>query len=104
MNTSLKQRLLALALTTVVMVWGAAVTATYSDARKELYEVLDAHLLQAATLLVVQTSHELNEIETEYEELQHKYSPHIAFQVWEGGKTLRIHSANAPTLPFPLLP
>jgi two-component system sensor histidine kinase QseC len=100
MNTSLKQRLLALALTTVVMVWGAAVTATYSDARKELYEVLDAHLLQAATLLVVQTSHELNEIETEYEELQHKYSPHIAFQVWEGGKTLRIHSANAPALPF----
>ncbi len=100
MNTSLKQRLLALALTTVVMVWGAAVTATYSDARKELYEVLDAHLLQAATLLVVQTTHELNEIETEYEELQHKYSPHIAFQVWEGGKTLRIHSANAPALPF----
>jgi len=62
MNISLKQRLLALALTTVVMVWVAAVTVTYFDARKELNEVLDAHLAQAAVLLVAQTSHELDEI------------------------------------------
>ena len=100
MNTSLKQRLLALVLTTVVMVWGAAVTATYFDARKELFEVLDAHLAQAATLLVVQTSHELDEIETEYESMSQKYSPRIAFQVWEGGQKLRLHSVNAPAQPL----
>jgi len=100
MNISLKQRLLALALSTVILVWGAAVAITYLEARKELYEVLDAHLAQAATLLVVQTTHELDEIETEHATLPHKYSPRIAFQVWERGKTLRIHSANAPTQPL----
>jgi len=100
MNISLKQRLLALALATVVLVWGAAVAITYLEARKELYEVLDAHLAQAATLLVVQTTHELDEIETEHATLPHKYSPRIAFQVWERGKTLRIHSANAPSQPL----
>src|SRR3989338_10886838 len=100
MNTSLKQRLLTLSLTTVVMVWGVAVTITYFDARKELYEVLDAHLAQAAALLVVQTSHELDEIETEHAISPHKYSPRIAFQVWEGGKKLRLHSVNAPAQPL----
>jgi len=100
MNISLKQRLLALVLTTVVMIWGAAVTATYFDARKELNDVLDAHLAQAAVLLVAQTSHELDEIETEHTTLPHKYSPRIAFQVWEGGKKLGIHSVNAPAQPL----
>lgn len=100
MNISLKQRLLTLVLTAVVMIWGVAVTATYFDARKELFEVLDAHLAQAATLLVVQSSHELDEIETEYEAMPQKYSPRIAFQVWEGGKRLRIHSVNAPAQPL----
>lgn len=100
MNISLKQRLLTLVLTTVVVVWGLAVMATYFDARKELFEVLDAHLAQSATLLVVQSSHELDEIETEYEALPQKYSPRIAFQVWEGGKKLRIHSVNAPAQPL----
>ncbi|HEY4698220.1 MAG TPA: ATP-binding protein [Gallionella sp.] len=100
MNTSLKQRLLALALATVVMVWGTAVTVTYFDARREFNEVLDAHLAQAAVLLFAQASHELGEIETEHAMLPHKYSPRIAFQVWEGGMTLRIHSANAPSQPL----
>ncbi|MEO8331060.1 MAG: ATP-binding protein [Gallionella sp.] len=100
MNISLKQRLLGLVLTTVVMVWGVAVTVTYFDARKELNEVLDAHLAQAAVLLVAQTSHELDEIETEHAKSSHKYSPRIAFQVWEGGKNLRIHSVNAPAQPL----
>ncbi len=69
---SLKQRLLGLALTTVVMVWIAATAFTYYDAREEFGEMLDEHLAQSATLLVVQTSHELNEIETEHALLPHK--------------------------------
>ncbi|MFZ2542368.1 MAG: ATP-binding protein [Gallionella sp.] len=105
-NMSLRQRLLTLAITTVVIVWGAAVAITYFDARKELYDVLDAHLAQAATLLVAQSSHELEEIGTEYETeydadlLPYKYSPGVAFQVWENGQKLRLHSANAPILPL----
>lgn len=97
---SLKQRLLLLALTTVVAVWIAATTFTYYDARHEFDEILDAHLAQSATLLIVQSSHDLDEVETEHAPLLHKYSRRVAFQVWEGGKILRLHSVNAPSQPL----
>jgi two-component system, OmpR family, sensor histidine kinase QseC len=93
---SLKQRLLALALTTVVAVWIGAAAFTYFDAREEFGEILDAHLAQSATLLVVQASHELDEIETEHTPMLHKYSRRVAFQIWQNGRVLRLHSANAP--------
>ncbi len=96
---SLKQRLLALALSTVVLVWICTAVFTYFDAREEFGEILDAHLAQSATLLAVQASHELDEIETEHT-LLHKYSRRLAFQVWEGGRVLRVHSANAPHQPL----
>lgn len=95
-HASLKQRLLGLILGTITLVWLGATAFTYYDARHEFDEILDAHLAQAATLLVAQASHELDEIETEHAPLLHKYSRHIAFQVWENGKQLRLHSANAP--------
>jgi two-component system, OmpR family, sensor histidine kinase QseC len=97
---SLKQRLLALALSTVVVVWLSATAFTYFDAREEFGEILDAHLTQSAALLATQASHELNEVETEQTPLLHKYSLRVAFQVWEGGRLLRLHSANAPGLPL----
>lgn len=97
---SLKQRLLLLALTAVVVVWIAATAFTYYEARKEFAEILDAHLAQSATLLIVQSSHELDEVETEHAPLLHKYSRRVAFQVWAGGKVLRLHSANAPSQPL----
>ena len=93
---SLKQRLLVLALTTVVAVWIGAAAFTYFDAREEFGEILDAHLAQSATLLVVQASHELDEIETEHTPVLHKYSRRVAFQIWQNGRVLRLHSANAP--------
>lgn len=93
---SLKKRLLALALATVVLVWLGAALFTYYDAREEFDEILDAHLAQTASLLIVQASHELDEIETEHAPLLHKYSRRVAFQIWEGGRVLRLHSANAP--------
>ena len=40
---SLKHRLLALALATVVVVWIGTAIFTYSDARHEFDEILDAH-------------------------------------------------------------
>lgn len=97
---SLKQRLLVLALSTVVVIWLAAAAFTYFDAREEFGEILDAHLSQSAELLVIQASHDLDEVETEHTPLLHKYSLRVAFQVWEGGRILRLHSANAPGLPL----
>lgn len=93
---SLKRHLLLTALTTVAAIWLAAAAFTYFDAREELDEVLDAHLAQAAALLAAQSSHELDEIDTEHAPALHKYSRRVAFQIWEQGKLLRLHSANAP--------
>ena len=99
-RTSLKQRLLALVLTAITLVWLGATAFTYYDAREEFDEVLDAHLAQAAALLVVQASHDLDELETEHTPLLHKYARRVAFQVWEKGRILRLHSANAPQQPL----
>ena len=96
-HASLKQRLLALALTTVVIVWIGATAFTYFDAREELDEMLDAHLAQSASLLVVQAAQGHYEVETEHAPLLHKYSQRVAFQIWESGRVLRLHSLNAPT-------
>jgi two-component system sensor histidine kinase QseC len=94
-HASLKKRLLALALTTVAVVWIGAATFIYFDAREEFDEVLDAHLAQDAALLAAQATHELDELETEHAPLLHKYARRVAFQVWEKGNLLRLHSANA---------
>ena len=99
-RASLKQRLLVLALAAITLVWLGATAFTYHDAREEFDEVLDAHLAQAASLLVVQASHDLNELETEHAPLLHKYARRVAFQVWDKGRQLRLHSANAPQEPL----
>ncbi|MDO8264660.1 MAG: ATP-binding protein [Gallionella sp.] len=99
-RTSLKQRLLALVLAAITLVWLGATAFTYHDAREEFDEVLDAHLAQAAALLVVQATHEIDELETEHTPLLHKYARSVAFQVWEKGQQMRLHSANAPQQPL----
>jgi two-component system sensor histidine kinase QseC len=96
---SLRQRLLALALATVLVVWIAAAAFTYYDAREEFGEILDAHLAQSAALIVVQT-HDFDEVETDHAPLLNKYARRVAFQVWAGGRVLRLHSANAPEEPL----
>lgn len=95
-RASLKQRLLALVLAVITLVWLGAAAFTYLDAREEFDEVLDGHLAQAASLLLVQTSHDLDELETEHAPLLHKYARRVAFQIWDKGQRLRLHSANAP--------
>jgi two-component system sensor histidine kinase QseC len=98
MQGSLKQRLLLLSITTVVLVWMGTAVFTYYDANQEFNEILDAHLAQSAALLVAQTSHDLDEVEIA--PILHHYSQRVAFQVWENGKLLRLHSVNAPTEPL----
>ena len=96
---SLKQRLLILVLTSVCLVWLGAATFTYWDAKQELAQVLDAHLAQASTLLVAQSTEELDDLAEEQAPLLHKYSRRVAFQIWEDNKLL-FHSANAPKTPL----
>ncbi|MDH4234097.1 MAG: sensor histidine kinase N-terminal domain-containing protein, partial [Gallionella sp.] len=95
-RTSLKQRLLVMVLAAITLVWLSAAAFTYFEAREEFDEMLDAHLAQSASLLAAQASHEIDEIETDHAPLLHKYSRRVAFQVWENGQQLRLHSANAP--------
>jgi two-component system sensor histidine kinase QseC len=99
-RASLKQRLLVLALTVVTLAWLGVTAFIYQNAREEFDEVLDAHLVQAAALLVVQSSHELDELETEHAPLLHKYARRVAFQIWDKEHRLRLHSANAPQHPL----
>lgn len=96
---SIKTRLLVLVLGGMTLVWIGAATFTYFDAREEVDELLDAHLAQAASLLVAQVSHEVEEIETEHLPT-YKHSHRVAFQVWENGRVLRVRSANAPDEPL----
>jgi two-component system sensor histidine kinase QseC len=96
---SIGARLTALALAAVAVGWLAAVVLTYRDAREEIDALLDAHLAQAAALLVAQASHELEEVETEHARAP-RYARQVAFQVWEDGRKLRLHSIDAPATPL----
>lgn len=100
--TSLQGRLLALVTGVVAVVWMATAVITWFDARHELDELLDSHLTQAAALLVVQQSHELEE-DHESDEVDapvlHRYAPKVAFQVYHEGR-LVLRSANAPEWPL----
>jgi len=93
---SLRRRLLVTLIGTVAVIWLATAGVSYLDARHRVNELLDAHLAQSAALLVAQTGQELEEIDTEHAPLLHKYGRRVAFQVWEHGEVLRLHSVNAP--------
>lgn len=97
---SLKHRLLLLALGTVLVVWIGATAFAYFDAREELDEVLDVYLEQTAALLVVQASHDVEDIDVEHVPQLGKLGRKIVFQIWEGDTGLRLHSLNAPSVPL----
>jgi len=93
---SIRRRLLVLLLAATALAWGATLLYSYVDTRHELDELLDAHLAQSASLLIAQVGHEADDLDTEHVPLQHRYSRHVAFQIWEQGRELVLHSANAP--------
>ena len=93
---SLQQRLLLTLLGSIALVWLATAVFSYFDARHELDELLDAHLAQSVSLLLAQTGHDLEEIDTEHMPQLHKRARGVAIQIWENGDTLRLHSASAP--------
>ncbi len=93
---SLRGRLLALLLAAVALAWLVTGLVGYFDARHEAHELFDAHLAQTAALLATQASADTEEIDTEHVPLLHRQSRKTAFQIWEHGRELRLHSANAP--------
>lgn len=82
--------------------WLVAAGVSFSDARHEVSEVLDAHLAQTAALISVQRDRDEHEeededeIDTEHAPVLHRYGRRVMFQVWNGGTALGLHSQNAP--------
>jgi len=97
---SLRNRLLALALAGVTIAWIGAAVFAYRDARHETDELLDGYLAQSAALLVAQAGEDLGELDLEHAPQLHRYARRVAFQIWDRGETLRVHSANAPDRRF----
>jgi two-component system sensor histidine kinase QseC len=98
---SIQGRLLALLLGGVAAVWLAAAALTGFDVRHELDELLDAHLAQAAALLVVQQSGEVEHDDDRTVDAPslHRYAPRAVFQVFHEGH-LVLRSADAPQQPL----
>lgn len=96
---SLQARVLALALAAVGAVWMSAALFTWREARHELDELLDAHLAQAAALLVVQLAPAFDEDERGEAPKLDRDARRVAFQVWRDGE-LVARSANAPAQPM----
>lgn len=109
MPRSLQARLLVLVLGVMAGVWLVSALATWFDARVELDELLDGHLAQAASLLIVQQTRTQDEAvhghdhpdEAPYPDapLLHRYSPRVAFQVFRGNRLIA-RSTNAPRTPM----
>ena len=93
---SLRGELLVALIASVVLIWAVTLALSYFDVEHELGELLDAHLAQSAALLIAQVGHDLEEIDVEHAPQLHRYARRASFQVWEDGRVLRVHSANAP--------
>jgi two-component system sensor histidine kinase QseC len=97
---SLQGRLLVLVLGLVAGVWLATAVMTWRDVRRELDDLLDSHLAQAAALLVVQQTGEASDDDHRVDApTLHRYAPKVAFQVFHEGR-LALRSANAPARPM----
>jgi two-component system sensor histidine kinase QseC len=101
MMRSLQGRVLALVLGVVLVVWLAAALEIWLDVSHELDELLDGHLAQAATLVVVQQAGDLDDDDRGDVDapVLHRYAPRVAFQVWREG-VLAMRSSNAPPGPM----
>lgn len=95
---SIRRRLVALLLVVLAAAWAGIGVATYADSHREIDALLDAHLAQAARLVIAQAGHELEDIEIEDLEDVPGYRQRVAFQVWEGGRRLVLRSAGAPSV------
>jgi two-component system sensor histidine kinase QseC len=96
---SIRRQLLGLLLLSLAVGWVVVAVVTYVYAHREVDAVLDAHLRQAARLLVAQAGHELEELDWEDED-DDGYGGVVAFQVRDADGRILLRSANAPSRPF----
>jgi two-component system sensor histidine kinase QseC len=94
---SLQTRLLVMVLGLAMLVWLGAALITWIDARHELDELLDGHLTQAASMLVMQADGDDDDIGDA--PVLHKYAPQVAFQVFISGQLIT-RSSNTATTPM----
>lgn len=98
---SLQARLLAGVLAVALGVGGLTAALALRQAEHELDELLDAHLSQAAALLVVQHSGQLAHDDDAVLDAPslHRYAPRAVFQVFHEGR-LALRSSQAPITPL----
>ncbi len=93
---SLRGRLLTLLLSSVLLAWAVTSVFAYRHAHHELDEVLDAHLVRAARLLVALADEELDEMRLDAIDVQGPYDQAIVFQVWSRAGNPLVRSPTAP--------
>ncbi|NJD30521.1 MAG: HAMP domain-containing protein [Gammaproteobacteria bacterium] len=93
---SMRRRLLGLLLAGVAAAWALVAVGTYADAHREIDALLDAHLAQAATLVVAQAGHELEELSLDEADAAAPIGKRVVFQVWKDGRDLVFRSSGAP--------
>ncbi len=94
---SMQTRLLLFVLAFATAIWLVAAAFTWRDAQHEVDELLDGHLAQAASLLLVQSDGDIDDIfDTP---VLHRYAPNVGFQVFMG-KQLLARSANTGLEPL----
>ncbi len=93
---SLRNRLLALLVTAVAVVWVLAAIATYVDTHRAVDRLLDAHLARTTAVLAAEAGHELLELHSGDLLDADDFGQGVTFQVWEEGNQLVLKSATAP--------
>ena len=93
-SRSLRFRLVAGTLLMVAIVWVVVSVAAWQQALREAEHLLDAHLVQSASIIVGLAGDEPEEITDRAHSLPSERT--LAFQVWQGGATLLAHSNSAP--------
>ena len=89
---SLQRRVLGLSLGVTLVLWGAAARLSYVHTRREIDQVLDAHLVQTAAVLAAQAGHDLDDLEFEHVPSLHPAAERVAFQVWDRRGRLVAHA------------
>lgn len=108
--TSIRRRVLSMAMGVFVLGWFAVALLSYRSARHEVEELLDAELAQSAHVVLGLTLHEIDEegaagarrqlpVVIERALTGQKYEDKLSFQIWIGDTPL-LKSPNAPPSPL----
>lgn len=98
--SSLQARLVWRSLAGMVLVWLVVVVLVWRDTRHEVDELLDAHLAQSASLLIIPPAKKWDRYDFTYDPpVLHRYASKVAFQVFHE-RELILHSPNVGHTPM----